>query len=326
MPRRHNTILHDRVALAAGATPLEKALPINPISFISIALRLLNNGANAVPPLTDILAVLSNVEVVLDGKTMAGGSLQDLAMLTYALWGTQPVVQPISKTDNNIINVVVHIPFGRAAWAPNEALPGARFGDLILRLTPAAAFTGLDTLTLTVEVRQILDSQPTMFLKYTPKPKTPTATGDHEVDLLTGPDYIGVLFFATTVPTAAAQTASIDQIRLLVDDVEQHLPATRWESLFGEWLTKRQYPIPLIDHVHISDLGAAYAQFQDTGRPQYDLNLWNNYSYLDFDPWGDGSYRLITRGRSRVNFLINAGAADLIRLTPVEMVPLSPAG
>ena len=47
MPRRHNTILHERVALAPGAVPLEKDLPINPISFISIAMRLLNNGASA---------------------------------------------------------------------------------------------------------------------------------------------------------------------------------------------------------------------------------------------------------------------------------------
>jgi hypothetical protein len=322
MPRRHNTILHERLALAAGAVPLEKDLPINPISFISIALRMLNNGASAVPPITDLLAVISNVEILLDGRSLIQASLTDLAVMTAALWGVGPLVQPLTKTDNNVINLMVHVPLGRRAWTPAEGLPTTRKGDLVLRITPAAAFTGVDTLTLTVEARQILDQAPERFLKYVTSSKTPNVAGEHEMDLLTGPDYLGVLFFGTTIPTAAAQTASLAKLKLKIDDVEQMIPETRYESLFGEWATQHNLPYQALDHVHISDLGAAYAQFQDTGRPQYTAGLWNHYLYLDFDPVNDLAYRLITRGRSRAHFVVTADVADAIRMIPVELVSL----
>lgn len=323
MPRRHNTILHDRVALAAGAVPLEKDLPINPISFISIVLRLLNNGANAVPTLANMLGTITNVEVLLDGRSLAQASLADIAVLTQAIWGFPPLLQPLTKTDNNVINLVVHIPFGRRAWAIGEALPTTRKGDLVLRITPAAAFTGVDTLTLTVEVRQILDAAPERFLKYVTSTKTPTATGEHEVDLLTGPEYLGVLFYGTSVPNAAVQTASIAKLKLKVDDVEQMIPETRFESLFGEWQTTRHLGHQGFEHVHISDLAAGYTQFQDTGRPQYATHLWDHYLYLDFDPMKDLSYRLITRGRSRCHFVLTADVADAIRIIPIEVVGLT---
>jgi hypothetical protein len=265
---------------------------------------------------------VSNVEVLLDGKTLAGASLTDLAVLTFALWGIAPHVHPISKTDNDILNVTVQVPFGRSPWHPTEALPATRKGDLSLRLTYIADAGGIDTVTATVDVRQILDSDPQSFLKYVTSTKTPSATGEHEMDLVTGPDYLGILFFGTTVPTAAAQTASIAKLKLKVDDVEHLLPETRWESLHREMYTFCNTPLMGMDHTHISDLAAAYTQFQLTGRPTYDDNLWNNYAYLDFDPRDDNSYRLITRGRSRVHFVVTADVADLIRMIPVELIPL----
>lgn len=323
MARRHNTILHDRVALAAGAVPLDKDLPINPISFLTIVLKLLNNGANAIPTMANVLGVLSNVEVLLDGRSLVQGSLADLAVMTHALWGVPPTVQPYTKTDDNIFHCAVHIPFGRRAWLQNEALPTTRKGDLTLRLTPAAAFTGVDGLHVTVEVRQILDVAPEQFLKYVTSTKTPNATGPHEVDLLTGPDYVGVLFYGTTKPHDDSQAASIGKLKLKVDDVEQMIPETRFESLYAEWQTKWPLGYSTQQHVHISDLNAVYLQFQNTGADQLAENMFAHYLYVDFDPIKDMSYRLITRGRSRCHFVIDADVADAIRFLPVEAVGLT---
>jgi len=322
MPRRHNTILHDRVALAPAATPLEKDLPINPLSFLSINMRMLNSVASATPSTLSILNILANVEILLDGKTLVGGSLADIAMMTLALWGIPPQVYPLTKTDNNVINATVHVPFTRLPWLSDEALPTTRKGDLTLRITPAASFVGVDTLTLTVEARQILDSIPKRFLKYTTSTKTPTATGEHELDMLTGPDYAGVLFFGTTTPVTASQNASIAKLKLKVDDVEQMIPETRYESLFGEWSTRRGTQALLDGHIHTSDVAAAYTQFQNTQQEQSAASLIGKYLYLDFDPLKDLSYRLITRGRSRAHFVITADVADAIRMLPVEVVSL----
>lgn len=325
MPRKHNVILHDRISLGATATVVEKDLPINPISFITITLRLLNNGANAIPTIATILSKISLVEVLLEGKSLVSGSLMDLAALSFYTWGIRAFPLPITKTDNNIINLSVHIPFGRRPWDPAECLPATRKGDLSLRMTCIADPGGVDTYTATVEVRQVLDMDPLRFLKYTTSPKTPTAAGEHEMDLVVGPDYSGVLFFATTVPTGASQNCSIAKLRLKVDDLETMYPETRWESLYtdGQLSTGG---VPLLDeHVHISDLAAAYTQYQSSGGVELAAATFRNYAFVDFDPLTDAEaqYRLITRGRSRVHFLITADVADLVRMLPVELIPLT---
>jgi hypothetical protein len=243
--------------------------------------------------------------------------------MTTALWGVPPTVQPIYQTDNNILNCAVHIPFGRKPWLQNEALPTTRKGDLTLRLTPAAAFTNVDTLTLTVEVRQILDVAPERFLKYVTGTKTPTATGEHEVDLLTGPDYIGTLFYGTTKPATNSQNASIAKLKLKVDDVEQMIPETRHEALYSEWQTTRMLGYGVQEHVHMSDVAAAYTQYQLTAAGVLAANMFANYLYVDYDPCKDMTYRLITRGRSRCHYVITADVADAIRIIPVEVVGLT---
>ncbi len=322
MPRRHNVIMHDRVTLTAGGVAIEKDMPINPISFLTITLRALNSVANTIPTATNLLGAIANLEVLLDGKTLVGGSLADLAHMALALWGTYPITYPITKTDNNVLNMMLHIPFARRPWMQEEGLPTTRKGDLTLKITPAAAYTNFDTATITVEARQILDQVPKRFLKYTTSTKTPAATGEHEIDLLTGPDYVGVLFYSTTVPTTNSQNASIAKLKMKIDDVEQMLPETRWESLFGEWSTRPGWEAIREGHVHISDLGAAYAQYQDAGIEQHAATKMRNYLYVDFDPDKSLAWRLITRGRSRAHFVITADVADQIWMLPCEVVSL----
>ncbi len=323
MPRMHNAILQDRVTLTAAAQVIERDLPINPISYLTLTLRGLNNGADAIPVLTTILSKITNLEVLLDNKQLVQANLQDLAALTYALWGTAPDNSIRSRTDNNIFHVSIHIPFGRRPWHPKEALPATRRGDLALRITTIADPAGIDTMTLTVEARQILDSDPDAFLKYVTSNFTPTVAGVNDVDLVTGPDYLGVLFFATTTPLGAAETSSLARISLRVDDVEHLIPETRWETISADTYKMHQRPMFGLEHAHQENVAAAYAQLESTSPgEQHDASLWDSYAYMDFDPTKDGSYRLITRGRSRCNFRVTGDVADLVRVLPVELIPL----
>ncbi len=323
MPRMHNAILQDRVTLTAAAQVIERDLPINPISYLTLTIRGLNNGVDAIPVLTTILSKITNLEVLLDNKQLVQGNLQDLAALTFGLWGTAPDISIRSRNDNDIFHATVHIPFGRKPWHPKEALPATRRGDLTLRVTTIADPAGIDTMTLTAEARQVLDSDPESFLKYVTSNFTPTVAGVNDLDIVTGPDYLGVLFFGTTVPSAASETASLARISLRVDDVEHLIPETRWETISADTFKMYQRPLFGLEHAHQENVAAAYAQLEATSLGEiFDLNLWNNYSYMDFDPHKDGAFRLITRGRSRANFRITGDVADLVRILPVELVPL----
>lgn len=322
MARFLKTVLHQDVSLAAGATPLEKDLGVNPLSHLTMTLRFLNNGANAIPSLANLLAVLSNVEVLFKGTSIFSARLVDMVALVAFLWGRFPVIAHRSKVDNDILNLTCWLPFTRTPFDMRECFPATRRGDLTLKLTPAAAFTGLDTLTLQVEQTELLDAVPERFLKITSKSKTPAATGLEDLDLPLGNPILGVLLVGTTVPDAASQTASIDQVKVLVDNVETGYSLSNWESLYGDGGLRVLNWRDLWEHVHISDLAAAYTQFQDTGAAQLINAGDHSIAYLDYDPLRDGNYALDTAGRGRVHLQINHGVADAIRALPVELIML----
>lgn len=322
MARFLRTVLHQDVALAPGAAPLEKDLGVNPISFLTMTLRLLNNGANAVPSLANILAVLSNVEVLFKGTTIVGGRLDDLAEIVARMWGYFPIVAHRSKVDNDILNITCWVPFTRKPFDMKECFPATRKGDLTLKLTPAAAFTGIDTLTMQVEQTELLDAVPERFPKITTKTKTPAATGLEDLDLPLGNPILGVLLFGTTVPDGASQVSSIETVKVLVDNVETDYSLTNWESLYGDGGLKVMPWRDLYEHLHIENIAAAYTQFADTGGAQLIGAADHRYAYLDFDPLGDGVYALDTAGRGRVNLQINHGVVDAVRALPIELIVL----
>ena len=322
MPRFLRTVLHQNVVVTAGAVPIEKDLGVNPISFLTLTLRALGATANTVPTLANILAIFANVEVLFKGTTIVGGRLADLVPLLEHLWRTVPRIAHRSKVLNDVLILTTHIPFTRIPYWLKEAMPATRKGDLSLKLTPAAAFTNVGTVTVQVEQTELLDATPEQFIKVTTKTKTPSATGNDDIDMPLGNPLIGVLLFGTTVPDAGAFTASISTVKFLVDNVETDYSLTNWESLWGDGSLRGPQVRDFFDHLTHENLGGVYAQHADSGLPQYIDTALHQHAYLDFDPLKDDNYLLDTEGRGRVHLQINFGVADAVRALPVELIRL----
>ncbi len=213
-------------------------LPVNPLSFIDLRLTPVANALGTSPVLTDILAYITSVEVLWRGSSIVSVSLADLAALVGALTGEYPNQENQGGVASQRSSVKVRIPFGRRRYWTQELLPPVRRGELQLRLTYAATLTRAASLIEHIETVEIPDAAPSRFLKYTTFPKTPTATGDHDVDLPIGNPLIGALLFGTTVPVGATETTSIDALKLLVDNVEFFYSQTRWEELHDDFLER----------------------------------------------------------------------------------------
>lgn len=309
----------------AASTTRTDDLPVNPLSHIALTLRALNDTGT----LTDytvvsaLLGFITKVEVLFQGSAIISGSLDDLARLMGVLIGRGPRAPETTTVNNQIRGITVIIPLGRKPYMPMECFPAVRRGELRLQITSGAATTGIDTVTLQAETVELLGASPKQYMKSTTIAKTPSATGDHEVDLPIGNMLAGALLFGTTVPTTTAWTASINQIRLLVDNVEAYYANANWESLQGELAQRTQANSQQSEHVHVSDVGAAYTQWQDTDLNAVNTDFYNNYAYLDLDPRNDDAFLLDTKGRARISAKINAGAADAIRIMPVELVQVA---
>lgn len=315
---RTTMVLNETFA-AAGNRRVDD-LPVNPLSMVLITLRAQQSAANAETTLPNLLAMLATVEVLYRGSAVISGAGDDLGVLMSLLLRQPLAAQPRPSADNAMIRVTLPLILGMRPFDPLSCFPAARRGELQLALTPAASFTGVDTVSLQIETVELPGAQPERFAKYTTISKTPTATGDHDVDLPIGNPLAGVLLFGTTVPTSTTATASLSAVKLLLDNVESIYPRANWDTLHSDLLMRLPFPPGLHDHVHRGDLAASYTQHQLTGIAQWDNHLWNNYAYLDFDPVHDGNYMLGTAGRSRVNLRITADAADAIRILPVEVL------
>ena len=302
-------------------------LPVNPLSMVLITVKMLNDTGTLAnfSLIENILAQIAKVEILYKGSAIVSGSLADLARMNGILIGRGPMQLRASSTNNDMRGVTIPILLGRRPFWPEECFPAVRRGELQLQTTSSAAQTGVDTLILQIETVELLDAKPTRFLKYTTISKTPSATGDHDVDLPLGNKIAGTLLFGTTVPTAASYNASIGQLRLLVDNVEQYYARTNWETLHNE-LQRRvgESPSSAV-HQHVSDVAAAYTQFQATQNNNSNVGWFDSYAFLDFDPLGDSSYLLETAGRARIHLRINADVADAIRVIPAELIDVAAA-
>lgn len=325
MAVRNRTIIRQEQAFAAADAAITDTLPVNPLSFVDIVIRGLNNGANTRPTLTNILAVLTTIEVLFKGSSIISLSPRDLYALQMVMgWAKNPV-QPITHVDNDIWRVLLRLSFSRRPFWTDEGFPASRSGELQIRYTPAATFSGIDGTSLQVETEEILDAQFARFLKYTTLSRTPTATGESDLDLPIGNPYAAILLFGTTVPSGGAVTASMREVRMLIDNQEAFVPRTRWDTLHQEYMSRAGLVGWLVEHVHQENTASVYTQNTATRAMTIETSVDTPYGWLEFDPLRDGSYLIPTEGRSSVKLRINADVADAQRVIPVELISVAGA-
>lgn len=327
MPRFLRQVLVQDESFAVSSLRTDD-LPVNPLSMILVTIRSLNDTA-ALGNFSLVNALLNQVaklEVLYKGSAVVSGSLADLARLYGFMIGHPPAQTSATYVDNTTRAVTIPILLGRRPFWAEECFPAVRRGELQLQMTSAAAQTGVDTMTVQIETVELLDAKPTRFLKATTISKTPTATGDHDVDLPIGNKIAHALLFGTTVPTAASFNASFGQLRLLLDNVEAYYARTNWETLHNEMQRRISEGTQSSMHQHLENVAGAYAQNATTDDNNTNVGFFDQYALLDFDPLNDGSYLLDTAGRARVHLRINADVADAIRIIPTELIDVQTAG
>lgn len=320
------TVLIQNRAEAADRT-FQQDLPVNPLSQILITLRGtlvaadLNNGLN------NFYGTVPSVAVRYRGQDIVRGSLYDLAVLNSVVCDQTPWGYLPQDAAGEIWTLTVPINLGRHAYDVKECFPAVRRGDLVLEMTVDTVLNNVDLVDLQVETVELLDETPEKYLKYTTGQQTFPSTGVDVVRLPIGNPLLGVLLAGTTVPVSAAQTATWEQIRVKVDNVESLYAATNWATVHGE-LGKHIHgdKAHLRDHAHrFNGAAAAFANTFEPIRSGAQTSL-EAYGYLNFDPRGDGMFLLETAGRADVVIQRDVGTADLGRFIPVELVSVAGAG
>jgi len=153
-----------------------------------------------------------------------------------------------------------------------------------------------------IEAVQLLEAEPKQFLKMVTLSRAVVA-GDADFELPIGNPFLGLQVFSPTAMGAAPISETIRRLRLLLDNVEFDFADTAF------------------------DVSRALGFLRATGSNEYVAltSLYRNYTYLDFDPLGDGSFIVPTEGRASVRLRMVPDVAGTVRVTPVELVSLAGA-
>lgn len=318
MEYRH-TVLIDDVTPSADETR-DDDLPVNPLSHIIITIKALNNGTNTKATLAQLLSALETVEVLREGSAIVSISGADLFALNCVLLGREPWQENVIDTDNAVRALTLVLPFGRNLYDPNECLPATQRGELSLRQTIDIADTGYDGYIYQVETVELLDASPSQHLKYTTLNHTPSSTGESDIDLPMGLSYVGLLMWATTIPTGTAWTSTIDDVTFLVDNMEHYTRSANWESLHGMLMNRLSPANAWAEKIHLENTAGSYSQNADTDtEQQVDTDI-ANYAFLDFDPMQDDNFLFDSSGVSDLTLRITAGDTNACRVIPVQLM------
>lgn len=312
-------IMLDQALVASTVYTVD--LGVNGLSALLVHVTSLQAADNVVGTALDALGAIARLEVLWNGQAVIAGSGPDLAVLGSIVTGRPIVHSHAAEAANAEIGTTFIVPFARGLLHRNEGLPQVRRGELQLQLTAAAAFG--DVVTPEVEILQfeIPDENPNRYVKMTTLAATPGATGDFDVDLPVGNRILGIGVFNTTAPRNLNIAATTTFARVLADNAEYGYTSAA-SPILQALAEMRGRPGPNSgEHAHVSDLGAAYAQFQATDTELAASNTPQSaYLYLDYDPTGDGRYALQTKDYADVTLRLTIGVANALRVIPVELV------
>ncbi len=317
------SLLANREAVTAD-TVIIYDLPVNPVSHINIDIEAALSAAYTPGTLANVGAIFDKVDVLFKGTSIV--SLSGLDLMAYGAMRTRNFSPFLNRNVAVAAEEVFRfiIPFGRKLYNPLECFPAVRRGEFQLRLDYASSFTNITSLDATITTVELMGANPERFLKATTLSKTPVV-GDNDIDLPLGNKICELLVFGTTVPTTTAKTASVDKLKLLVDNVEKFLHDVHWPELAYEFLKKLGANDTMWDHLHRENLAGAYTQNANTDKEAMSEELLRQYGMVDFDPLGDGQYYLETESAGRVWARVNAGDTNPIRIIPVEVIEVKAA-
>ncbi len=313
----HSVLAHDETIVVG--TVISYDLPVNPLSHTLLTIKYAQNKANDKLLFSNVLAMISRIEVLYKGSAVFSMSGLDayacgLLVNRFESWGMNN-----DGNDNDERALTLLIPHTRTLYSPQECYPRTTRGELILQITYAAAFTDIDTVFAQIETIELPDAAPEQFIKMTTLAVTPTAAGQLDIELPIGNEISELVLWGATIPAADVDTSTLDKLEILVDNINRFYAESNIETIHN--MAGRQFAAPGYHGYHVHRLtAAAFAQWDDTSPVIPADHVISNHLHMPFDIFRDGRYALQTLGKSDVVVRIDAGDTGAIRVIPVEIV------
>jgi hypothetical protein len=294
----HELSVTERTLAAGENGPFD--LPVNPVSFLLLHVR-----AECAVGAVDFNQLLGHIErlvVSFKGTQIVAMSGVDLVRMVHRLWGRGVNIENFNAVAPQLISFTLPVPFTRKPYWSKEAFPATRRGEFSLQITRTAALTNIANPVFSVEAVQLLEAEPSQFLKMVTLSRV-VAIGDADFEMPIGNPFLALQVFSPLAMGAAPISETVRRLRLLLDNVEYDYADTAFDVARAIGFLRAS------DHNEYVGL----------------TSLMRNYVYLDFDPLMDESFIVDTEGRASVRLRFVPDVTGTVRVTPLELVRLGGA-
>jgi hypothetical protein len=227
------------------------------ISCLSIDVIRPQPAANAELTATDIVNFINRISVFVRGVSLWDMSGVDSWVIGSAILGKTPTVRKTlmnAGTRRHVANII--IPFSRRFLMPVSGLPPIGRGEGLLVMEFGTVPSGAQ---VSVHAYGWKDHKPEWTLRCVRNTFNIASTGDADLLIALAGPLLGVAFYESN-PMLNAATAILDNLRFLVQGVEDTFASVNLEGLLALQAITVETDIRQADHTHIENTSGAYTQ------------------------------------------------------------------
>ena len=293
---------------------------LGPFSLSALSIDVIRpvTTANAELTATDIVNFINRVSVYVRGISVWDADGVDSLILGAALLGKVPPVRKTAlsaTTRRQIANIL--IPFSRRFMMPVSGLPPIGRGEGLLIIEFGTVPSGA---LVSVHGYGWKENKPDWTLRCVRNTFNVATAGDNDVNIALAGPLLGIAFRESN-PMLNAGTALVDNLRFLIQGVEDTFASVNLEGLLALQAITVEANIRQIDHTHVENTAAAYTQNAVTLSSQT-VDAANLYTIVLLDESFDPDTIISAPLGAVTTFRINASTTGTLYIYPIEMLTL----
>jgi len=291
-------------------------LPTFALSYLNIAVRVPQPAANQEVTINDIVGFISRISVFVRGASVFDADGLSAWIIGSLLYCRKPpfLKRPLGSTSSRH-EANIYIPFSRKPLMPTSGIKPVSQGESLLYMRFGTVPTGAK---ITVGAVGWRENNPEWTVRVSKYTQSVSATGPGDLILAPVGPILGFIFREDN-PKESADTSILEEIRLLIQGVEDTLISYDVDLLIGDQAITTYANLLSPDHKHVENTAATYTQNAITQAAQTGLLSVSRYMPLLLDELYDPDAVIAVPPGADVRLRYNATATGTLDLYLVEM-------
>jgi len=291
-------------------------LPTFALSFLNISVRVPQPGANQDVTINNLVGFISRISVFVRGAGIFDADGLSAWVIGSLLYARKPpfLKRPLgSGSSRHAANI--YVPFSRKPLMPTSGIKPVSQGESLLYLRFGSVPSGAR---ITVGAVGWRENNPEWTVRVSKYTQTVSATGPGDLILAPVGPILGFIFREDN-PKESADTSILEEIRFLIQGVEDTLISYDVDLLIGDQAITTYADLNAPDHRHVENTAGSYTQNALTQAAQIGLPPVSRYMPLLLDELYDPDAVIAVPPGADVRLRYNATATGTLDVYLIEM-------